>query len=313
MPSISFAVRLIPAAAAALFCAGAAGAAPLGIDLGPANGYSAFIFGQVGNSANSGFRDVEGRLAAGGDVFLSGFSVGQKSPAGAPVLVAGGNLKIGTGNIANGGAVYGNKLTTKQWFAPGTFVKGAPIDFAAAKTQLSTLSNSVAQLKSTGTVVIENSGYTLVGDKNADVNVFNIDSSSLQNLTLDISSLKSTAHIIINDSATSIKLSGGYASFSAFGERTLFNFSAATSASLTTYAWGSILAPLAQFSGSGHLEGSLVADSVMAIGQGHSSVEIGALGFKGVSVSAVPEPASYAMLLAGLGLMGLVLRRRKAA
>ena len=32
-----------------------------------------------------------------------------------------------------------------------------------------------------------------------------------------------------------------------------------------------------------------------------------------LSVSAVPEPESYGMLLAGLGLMGFMVRRRKAA
>ncbi|MDC8759678.1 choice-of-anchor A family protein [Janthinobacterium fluminis] len=312
MTSISFATRLFPAVAAALFSAGAANAAATVVDLGPANGYSAFIFGNVGSGGFSGFRDVEGRLAAGGNVFLSGFSVGQKSPTGAPVLVAGGNLKIGTGNIQHGSAVYGNTVKADQWFPSGTFVKGKPIDFAAAKTQLTNLSNTVAQLKSTGTVVMQNSGYTLIGDKNADVNVFNIDSSSLGNLTLDLGSLKSTAHIIINDSATSVNLSGGFNGFQGFGDRTLFNFSAAKNASLTTYAWGSILAPLAQFSGSGHLEGSLIANSVMASARDHSTVEIGALGFKPISISPVPEPQTYAMLLAGLGLMGFVLRRKAA-
>ena len=313
MTPTCFSFRLIPVVIAALFSAGAAHAAPTVIDLGPANGYSAFIFGNVGSAAHTGFHDVEGRLAAGGNVFLSSFSVGQKSAPGAPVLVAGGNLKIGSGDIAHGTAVYGQNVSTNQWFAPGTFVKGSPIDFGAAQTQLTALSQQVSALKSTGTVVIENSGYTLIGDKNADVNVFNIDSASLKNLTLDTSSLKSTAHIIINDSASSINLSGGYSSFSAFADRTLFNFSSATSTSLTTYAWGSILAPQATFSGSGHLEGSLIANAVSASEQSHSTVEIGVGGFSPVSVSAVPEPESYAMLLAGLGLMGFVLRRRKAA
>ncbi|HKX53004.1 MAG TPA: FxDxF family PEP-CTERM protein [Nitrosospira sp.] len=31
----------------------------------------------------------------------------------------------------------------------------------------------------------------------------------------------------------------------------------------------------------------------------------------GVTVSPVPEPETYAMLLAGLGLMGMMVRRRK--
>jgi hypothetical protein len=39
---------------------------------------------------------------------------------------------------------------------------------------------------------------------------------------------------------------------------------------------------------------------------------VGAL-LDNVSVSAVPEPEIYAMLLAGLGLMGVMSRRRKSA
>lgn len=327
----SFAARVLPVISASLLVlsfATPAQAAVTTIDLGVASGYSAFIFGNVGsstaNSINSGFHDVEGRLAVGGDAWLSSFSVGQKSMAGAsaPSIVTGGSLNIGSGAIYNGAgvgkAVYGVSnanatINTNQWFDAGTFSKGnaSTLDFGAAKQQLTALSNDVSKLKPTGTVVIENSGYTLRGDINADINIFNIDSSSLQNLSLDLSSIKSTAHIIINDSATTINLSGGYSSFSGFADRTLFNFTNATSTSLTTYAWGSILAPNSDFSGTGHLEGTLVANSVSAKNAWGSQVEIGATGFTAANISAVPEPGTYAMLLAGLCV--LFLRRRKPA
>ena len=327
MKSLSMTVRTLPFISAAMLALSfsASAQAATTIDLGAANGYSAFIFGNVGSGTATGFHDVEGRLAAGGNVWLSSFSVGQKSTAGAsaPSIVTGGNLNIGTGAIYNGGglgkAVYGVSnpnatVTTQQWFEPGTFNKGnaSTLDFAAAKQQLTTLSKDVAKLKPTGTVVMENSGYTLRGDINADVNIFNIDSGALQNLTLDLSSIKSTAHIIINDSASSINLSGGYGSFSNFADRTLFNFANATSTSLTTYTWGSILAPNSDFFGTGHLEGTLVANSVSAKNAWQSQVEIGATGFNAVTVSAVPEPGTYAMLLAGLGLLAFLRRRTPA-
>ena len=324
-PSSLPALPLFGAALLALSLSAPVQAQTTVIDLGAASGYSALIFGNVGSSTATGFHDVEGRLAAGGNVYLSGFSVGQKSTAGAsaPSIVAGGNLAIGTGAIYNGGAlgkaVYGVSnpaatVSTNQWFEAGTFSKGsaATLDFAAAKQQLTTLSNEVAKLAPTGTVIMQNSGYTLVGDINADVNIFNIDSGSLKNLTLDLSSIKSTAHIIINDSASSINLSGGYSSFSSFADRTLFNFSNATSTSLTTYTWGSILAPNSDFSGTGHLEGTLIASSVSAQTPWNSQVEIGATGFSAVTVSAVPEPGTYAMLLAGLGVLAWMRRRTPA-
>ncbi len=328
MKSLSITARSLPVISAtvlALSCSAFAQAASTNINLGAANGYSAFIFGNVGGSGITGFHDVEGRLAVGGDAYLSSFSVGQKSTAGAgaPSIVTGGNLNIGTGAIYNGGAlgkaVYGvsqqnAKVSTQQWFEKGTFSKGnaSTLNFAAAKQQLTTLSKDVAKLKPTGTVIMENDGYTLRGDIHADVNIFNIDSDALKNLTLDLSTIKSTAHIIINDGASKINLSGGYASFSNFADRTLFNFANATSTSLTTYSWGSILAPNSDFFGTGHLEGTLVANSVSAKSAWGSQVEIGAKGFNAVTVSAVPEPGTYAMLLAGLGLLACMRRRTPA-
>lgn len=321
-------VKALPALIAAALLGATSAHAATTIDLGAADGYSAFIFGNVGAASgrniSSGFRDVEGRLAAGGNVNLTGFSVGEKNAAGSTgaSIVAGGNINIGTGAIDNGSkdgtAVYGVSnsaatASTQQWFADGTFSKGnsATLDFAAAQKQLTSLSTSVSQLAANGSVVAQNSGFTLVGDKNADVDIFNINASSLANLTLDLGSLKSTAHIIINDGASTIDMSGDYASFAGFSDRTLFNFADATKTSVSTYVYGSILTPLATFSGTGHLEGTLVADSVVATASG-STVEIGANSFKGVTVSAVPEPDSIALMLAGVGLVGFMLRRKTA-
>jgi choice-of-anchor A domain-containing protein len=320
-PTSSFFRRSLIAIAATAFLAGAAHAASTTIDLGAADGYSAFIFGNVGNAGATGFHDVEGRLAAGGNVYLNSFSVNETDTgANTPSIVAGGNLNIGYGSIgnSNGTAVYGASnasatLNVQQWFPTGTFSKGSGStpDFGAARQQLTSLSSTVSELKSNGAVVAQNSGYTLVGSQSADIDVFNINTSNLANLTLDLASVKSTATIIINDSASSINLSGDFSSLSGFAASTLFNFSSATSTSVTgAWVWGSILAPEATFSGTGHLQGTLVANAVTATSDG-STVEIGALGFKPVAVTtAVPEPESYAMLLAGIALLGVVVRRK---
>jgi hypothetical protein len=47
------------------------------------------------------------------------------------------------------------------------------------------------------------------------------------------------------------------------------------------------------------------------IGSGLSSATVGYFDNVGIAVAAIPEPETYAMLLAGLGLLGFMARRRK--
>ena len=320
IPMKSFATRTLPLISAALFAFSfSASAQATVIDLGVANGYSAFIFGNIGSSAASGFTSVGGSIAAGGDIFLNSYSVGTNKNAGsaANTVVAGGSLNTGWGTL-NGSAVYGVNnanatLTAPQWFPTNNISKGnaSTLDFAGAKQQLTTLSSDVAKLQSNGTVISQYGNMTLVGNINADVNIFNIDASNLHNLTLDLSSLKSTASIIINGTATSITMSGGFDNFASFANRTLFNFANATTTSLNNAGInGSILAPNAAFSGSGDMNGTLIANSVSSVNYGH--VAMNGSGFNTVNVSAVPEPGTYAMLLAGLGLLAFLRRRTPA-
>ncbi|MNM17309.1 PEP-CTERM motif protein [compost metagenome] len=315
-----FTTRTLPLISAALFAFSFSTAAQATVvDLGVANGYSAFIFGNIGSSAASGFTSVGGSIAAGGDIFLNNYSVGTNKSAGsaANTIVAGGNLNTGWGTLT-GSAVYGVSnanatLTAPQWFPTNNISKGnaSTLDFAGAKQQLTTLSGDVAKLQSNGTVVSQYGNMTLVGNINADVNIFNIDASNLHNLTLDLSSLKSTASIIINGSASNITMSGGFDNFGSYANRTLFNFANATTTNLNNVGInGSILAPNSAFSGSGNMNGTLIANSVSSINYGH--VSMNGAGFNTVNVSAVPEPGTYVMLLAGLGLLAFLRRRTPA-
>jgi hypothetical protein len=93
-----FAKRTLPLISAALFAFSfSASAQATVIDLGVANGYSAFIFGNIGSSGASGFTSVGGSPAAGGNIYLDGYNVGtNKKPGSAATrIVAGGNLNIG--------------------------------------------------------------------------------------------------------------------------------------------------------------------------------------------------------------------------
>ncbi|MDT7521878.1 FxDxF family PEP-CTERM protein [Rhodoferax sp. TBRC 17198] len=60
--------------------------------------------------------------------------------------------------------------------------------------------------------------------------------------------------------------------------------------------------------------GSLTQDNITVTGYDRSRLDFSQLATNGsVSVTAVPEPETYAMLLAGLGLMGAIVRRRRAS
>ncbi|SCX90754.1 PEP-CTERM protein-sorting domain-containing protein [Nitrosospira sp. Nl5] len=57
----------------------------------------------------------------------------------------------------------------------------------------------------------------------------------------------------------------------------------------------------------------LAASEAGPYARDYDAVEVGMLADLGYTVAAIPEPETYAMLLAGLGMIGWVVRRRKAA
>ncbi|MBU3079370.1 choice-of-anchor A family protein [Sphingomonas sp. XMGL2] len=94
----------------------------------------------------------------------------------------------------------------------------------------------------------------------------------------------------------------------------LFNFVDATSVASGGIDWkGSILAPKALVS----LEGGTVRGSVVSAGFSAAGASVQGNAFTGVPapvappISAVPEPATWATMIAGFGLVGFALRSRR--
>ncbi len=306
------------------------------VDFGVANGYSGFFFGNVNAAA-----DVEGRLAVGGNL-TSGFDVGYRNPYGstAPSLVVKGNVSL-TGqwgpagsiyngpksnidtntsigpssivvaNLNAGNVVYGGSLTAKDW-QYGTAIQNASfIDFATAKTQLSGLSAQLAGQSQVGSWTSSTAGLVLTGDGKSDVQVFNLGNTALQNISLE--NVKAGANIVINSSLSDVVFSGGLGgnlaeskdALALHRDRIIYNLSNAKTVNVGTFLNGSVLAVNADVVGSGHLEGTLIANSLSVGPTG--KLELGYETYKG-SVTPVPEPETYALM--GLGLVGLVMRRR---
>lgn len=342
-------VKLVSLAAGLML---AGGAQALEINLGPAAGFSGFIFGNV-----EGFSDVEGRLAVGGNV-ASGFDVGYRNPynSTAPSLVVGGSVSltgqygvtgsiyngpnyntdtnatigpaaaqwIGQSKLRKGDLVYGTSLTAVDW-QYNTATKNANyINFNAAKTQLTNLSKQLADLSATGTFTADGSGLKLTGDGTLNPQVFNLGNTSLAT-TITLENVHKDAHIIINSNLTAVDFNGDFGghlgnstdALAQHRDRLIYNLSKANSVDVRSFINGTVLAVNADVQGTGHLEGTLIANSVstpLVPGAGGTltprKFELGYEPF--APLTPVPEPTTYALLLAGLAAVGTIARRRKA-
>ena len=325
MISTSLTKRFLPALLGLTFAAAAQAAVPT-IDFGAAAGYSAFFYGNVSN-----VRDVEGKLAVGGNLATDGFSFGYRVAHGVtgPAIVVGGDIALGNGAIYgpapagadtnhsigpvteytknwNGTGVYGGTNSSVDYLKWQLSQQSGVIDFGAAKTQLTQLSSQLNGLAPKGTVSIDGSGMHLTGDGASDLQVFDVNTRELHNLVL--SNVKAGATVVINVSGSgAVNFSGGQdGQLEALRANVLFNLGDATTVNVGTFVWGSVLANSANLTGSGHLEGNIVAQSMSGM------VEIGYEPFTRYvpPTSPVPEPQTYAMLLAGLALAAAAARRR---
>jgi choice-of-anchor A domain-containing protein len=303
---------------------GLAMADTVSFDLGLAKGFSGFFYGNATNVV-----DVEGRLAVGGNLDTTGFSVGYRTPYGfnGPSMVIGGDVHIGGGAIYTGPAtnidtnrtigpitewekqigfgVYGGNNTSPAYL--DLRHQTNVVDFGAAKTQLTARSAALAGQTANGTVEFKWGGIYLTGDNQSDTQVFNINSNQLSNLSLE--NVKAGAKVLVNVTGNydQVQFTGGQTGqWEDLRSNVIFNITNAREVRVGTFVWGNILANQSDITGFGHLEGSVVANSIS------TRLEIG---YEPSPTSPVPEPETYAMMLAGLGLLGFMKHRqsKKAA
>jgi choice-of-anchor A domain-containing protein len=342
-------LKLVSIAASALL-AGAAHALP-SIDFGAAKGYSAFILGNVdqandiegrmavgGNMTASGlsmnYRTPAGvsgpALVVGGDLKFTGGRIYSNAPAGVDSS-KGSHLPYWDQSLAQYGQGYGVYGGSKTGSSKDLDLRlqANVIDFKTAGATLQSTASQLGGLAATGKTAVTYqwnsnivSGISFTGT-GADFEVFNVNTSTFKNLSL--SGVKAGATVVINyTGSANVLFAGGQLTqnvgiggkdawgnpatqLDTFSSNILFNFDKAKDVTVGTFVGGSILAPNALVYGGenrlggGHLEGQL-----MALGL-KSNLEIG----YSPLVSAVPEAQTYAMLLAGLGVIGVMTRRRK--
>ena len=293
----------------------------------------------LGNLSSSS--EVEGRTFVGGNLSGGSSNYQIRTPAASsnaqPGLTVVGNVVGSTKNLNAGGAVIGGNLVSgvNMNGAPQTLRVGGTIQntnvnqnivqsglastpgftsglFAqrdALFTSMVDLSSALTQLSPTASVTIANNRALFEAAGNG-IAVFSLTAAQLGQFGEIQFNRNGFDTVVVNVAGSAITLNDNFlGNSSGLGSNVIWNFADATTLNLTTAWHGSILAPKAAATTGNFIEGSAVFGNMIQNGEVH----LGAYSGGNLNeTSAVPEPASWAMMIGGFGIVGAALRRRRS-
>lgn len=220
-----------------------------------------------------------------------------------PAHISGGSY----GDIASG------SFTNANGTGGGNFISQTA-STAALDAKAHSLSAEYAAMAATGALTSGQwtpNDATLTGTSSG-LNVFNIDGSRYGSLyALSFAGPGTGAIVNISGASFSNFVNINFGNLQA--DQVLFNFFDANSVYMGGFNFkGSILAPNARV----QLQGGSVTGSVIGNSFYSEGTNIGGAAFSGLTVDdqvagAVPEPATWAMMILGFGLIGGAMRRRR--
>jgi choice-of-anchor A domain-containing protein len=272
-----------------------------GSAFGVAQSFNALVF----QDFTANYSDVEGKLAAGGNITVSGYSVGALLESGltGPSVLAAGSISYQNGAVYGGDMVAGadtSNVTDSVISGLGSgyglysYVSPLPVDFAAIETELTATSQALAALTANAEVISQWGGLYMTANCTDSLQVFAVDGETLlasHTFSVDTSCAPADATYVFNISGTDTGLTNmGMQSLSALADHVVYNFYEATALTLAGVSVeGSILAPAADIENpQGVIRGHLFARSWNG----------------GMQINHVPFKGDLSVLKTGLGNAG---------
>jgi len=302
----------------------------------------------VGGNLDQQYGSFTGSVFVGGNATLNGVGVNGNITANGKVKYTNGTLK---GNIASGSTVTTASAGVSGTIKQNQAQVASPVDFSAEAIRLKGLSKLYSSYAagnlpanaSLGSVLFDSNSHTVtLTGTGSGINVFNISGSLLPQDwgTFNIN-LTGGGQALINVSGTSQYWTGGMnvngSSAGSGGANVLFNFYQATNITFGSIGvLGSILAPLATYNDAAY--GSLIKHNAGGVINGQvvvanwngtysSNTQINNVFLRDYAIgknllgdpytpppvkqAAVPEPSTWATMVAGFGLLGGAMRRRR--
>jgi choice-of-anchor A domain-containing protein len=242
---------------------------PSTFDLGVAGQFNGFFFGDF----QSQYSDTEGRLAAGGDVSLTGYGLGDKLPNSGGTrddLVVGGDLNFTNGQVFFGNVAVRGAVNVDSFGLPNGEIKDAiGVNFADAKSDLLAKSAAWADMESNGKVKNEWGTLKLTGN-DPSLNVFTVFAGQLARCVGLSVTVPDGAQVLINVKGSTVTMQN-FAIWlnGTTKENVLFNLAGAKTLTLNAIGVpGSILAPKAEVDfNNGQVSGTLIGRCFYGNGQ----------------------------------------------
>lgn len=267
-----------------------------------------------GDYSTRGGNEIYGKVAVGGNVNANADRIGtrlSKADGGTPGLIVLGDLNYANSTLSYGDVVYGganknpryNPIATPN----GTTYQGKGLAFDAMNAAAASTSALFKGMETNG-LFTSQWGTGVLTATTAGLNVFAMTGKEFDSLhQLNFVGKAGDIAVINIFGSVSDHVNFNLGNFTV--DSVLFNFVDATRVQSNGINWqGSILAPNSIVS----LEGGSVFGSVVSKAFESAGATVRGNSFSHVpSAMAVPEPASWLMMILGFGLVGLLVRRRR--